>query len=201
MAFDTDTLRMAAAWSALDKDENFINWRGIQFNGEHQIPSANCGSHRLRQPHRSGSGQPRGRLLPRRSARCWGVTAGSMVPCLCDWGKFRGLYHHGQQVVLSYTIGGTEILELPGLSAESPQEPPLFVRTFNIGPRERDLRLQVAEHPAEAKSLQLQIDEATHSVRFGPLAAARVNRKPAPTAPLPSTALHTWKFLTGRSST
>ena len=40
MMFDTDTLRMAAAWSAPDPpsaEQNFIDWRGIQFNGEHQI--------------------------------------------------------------------------------------------------------------------------------------------------------------------
>ena len=37
LVFDTDTLRMAAAWSGSTKGENFIDWRGIQFNGEHQI--------------------------------------------------------------------------------------------------------------------------------------------------------------------
>ena len=37
MIFDTDTLRLAAAWSRFGKAENFIEWRGIQFNGEHQI--------------------------------------------------------------------------------------------------------------------------------------------------------------------
>ncbi len=29
-----------------------------------------------------------------------------------DWAKFRGLYHHGQQVILAYTVGATEVLEL-----------------------------------------------------------------------------------------
>lgn len=37
MVFDTDTLRVAAAWRASDNGENFIDWRGIQLNGEHQI--------------------------------------------------------------------------------------------------------------------------------------------------------------------
>src|SRR5262249_38308613 len=36
MVFDTDTLRVAAGWSAAAKSAtNFIDWRGIQFNGEH----------------------------------------------------------------------------------------------------------------------------------------------------------------------
>ena len=44
MLFDEDTLRVAAAWSALDlprgegaAPDHFINWRGIQLNGEHGI--------------------------------------------------------------------------------------------------------------------------------------------------------------------
>ena len=34
MIFDTDTLRMAAQWSAEEAGERFIDWRGIQFNGD-----------------------------------------------------------------------------------------------------------------------------------------------------------------------
>lgn len=172
MAFDTDTLRMAAAWSAQDKDENFINWRGIQFNGEHQIHPQIVGRIAYANPIGPGWGSPAAGSF-RDDQRVLGRDGRWYGPLPRDWGKFRGLYHHGQQVVLSYTIGGAEILELPGLSAEAPQEPPLFVRTFNIGPRERDLVLQVAEHPAEAKTLRLQVDAAAHSVRFGPLAAAQ----------------------------
>jgi hypothetical protein len=51
MLFDTDTLRMAAGWSnsadegkskqrsSTPSGQNFIDWRGIQFNGEHGIES------------------------------------------------------------------------------------------------------------------------------------------------------------------
>ena len=38
MVFDTDTLRAAAGWSGSGgTSENFIDWQGIQFNGEHGV--------------------------------------------------------------------------------------------------------------------------------------------------------------------
>ncbi len=42
MLFDTDTLRFAAGWNAIDgpkaqSSTNFIDWKGIQFNGEHGV--------------------------------------------------------------------------------------------------------------------------------------------------------------------
>jgi len=48
----------------------------------------------------------------------------------------------GDRVLVSYTVGDTEVLEMPGLAATSPT--PVFSRAFNVGPRRRDLVLQVA---------------------------------------------------------
>ncbi len=49
-------------------------------------------------------------------------------PLSKDQGRWRGHYVNGAKVVLSYTLGKTEILELPGYEAGS------FTRTFRVGP-------------------------------------------------------------------
>src|SRR4029078_4658173 len=58
-------------------------------------------------------------------------------------GKFRGLYHHGEQVVLSYTAGATAVLEKPGLIARD-GSPPIFTRMLQLGPRDKELTCIIA---------------------------------------------------------
>ena len=58
------------------------------------------------------------------------------------WAHYRGLYHNGNRVILSYTVGTTRRARSPGL--ETPRTMPIFTRSFEIGPRERELVLQVA---------------------------------------------------------
>jgi hypothetical protein len=45
-----------------------------------------------------------------------------------DWAHHKGFYQHGRQVVLHYTVGGVEMLELPGF--ESVEGRPVFTRTI-----------------------------------------------------------------------
>ena len=56
------------------------------------------------------------------------------------WAHYQGLYHHGDQVILAYTVGTTEILETPGLETD-PAHPdvPIFTRTLEIGPSPHEL--------------------------------------------------------------
>jgi hypothetical protein len=59
--------------------------------------------------------------------------------------------------VLSYTVGQTEVLELPGIvTGAGDTGPPTFTRTFNIGPRPQQLVLQVADHPAKSARLRIE---------------------------------------------
>jgi hypothetical protein len=59
-----------------------------------------------------------------------------------DWAHFKGVYHHGNQLVLSYTVGDASVLELPGY--ERSGEAIAFSRTLNIGKSSNDLRLRLA---------------------------------------------------------
>jgi putative heme-binding domain-containing protein len=146
MIFDTDTLRVAAAWQSDKHGENFIDWRGIQFNGEHQIHPRIVGTITCANSTGPGWADPATESFAD-DQRTEGRDGRRYGPLPRQWARFRGMYHHGQQVVLSYTVGNTEVLELPRLSNSADEHgSPAVLRTFNVGPRDRDLVLQVAEH-------------------------------------------------------
>jgi len=138
MLYDADTLRVAAAWSASDSGDNFIDWRGIQLNGEHQIHPRVVGQIGCSNSNGPGWGDSKGSF--RDDRRVEGRDGRRYGPLPREWAKYRGLYQHGQQVVVAYSVGSTDVLELPSVldGEESPQGP-LFLRTFNFGPRDRDL--------------------------------------------------------------
>lgn len=146
--FDTDTLRMAANWSSVSPSpSSFTDWEGIQFNGRHGVHPRIVG--KVTTTNRSGPGwaQPNtGSFVDEQ--RILGRDGRRYGPLPRDWAKYRGMYHFGQQVVLSYSVGTTEILELPRVwIPDQPGAQARFCRTFNIGPRDRDLLLNVADVP------------------------------------------------------
>lgn len=150
MIFDTDTLRAAAAWNGSgSSDENFIDWQGIQFNGAHGVHPRIVGQTAFANSTGPGWGNPATGAFTD-DQRVLGRDGKRYGPLPREWATFKGQYHHGQQVVLSYSIGTTDVLELPRLmTRDEPKSAPLFLRTFQIGPRDRDLLLQVAEHPSQ----------------------------------------------------
>ncbi len=179
MMFDTDTLRMAAAWSAQDPpsaEQNFIDWRGIQFNGEHQIHPHVTGTVTASNATGPGWANPATNQFVD-DQRVLGRDGRMYGPLPRDWGQFRGVYYYGQQVVLSYTIDGTDVLESPSLLNADDKSPPTFLRTFNIGPRTRDLTLQIAEQEKAIVSGTVPAAGDGHhdavtaaAVKFGPAA-------------------------------
>lgn len=59
---------------------------------------------------------------------------------------------HGNQFVLSYSVGATKVLESPG--SEEAESIGALTRTLNLGPRAKDLILQVARGiPGQTKFL------------------------------------------------
>jgi putative heme-binding domain-containing protein len=180
--FEHDTLRAAAAWraepSAAKDGPSFIDWEGINFNGKHQVHPHVVGQVQFSNPTGPGWANPEtGKFDDPRQLGRDGKRYG---PLPREWGKFRGFYQHGEKVVLSYTVGETQILEMPGMIAEPgqlPTEPdakatksestvkfedPIYTRTFQIGPRAGGLRLQVAQIPVDAnlvKSITHKADD------------------------------------------
>lgn len=64
-------------------------------------------------------------------------------PLPANWAKFKGLYQHGEQVILNYTVGGTEIFELPGFEVTNGIT--TWTRTFHIEKSSSPLTLYLCE--------------------------------------------------------
>jgi hypothetical protein len=63
-----------------------------------------------------------------------------------DWAKYRGLFRNGQNVVLSYSVGTANVLDLPGL--EQRDGLALFTRTLHIDRAVRPLTALICEDQA-----------------------------------------------------
>ncbi|MDB6149540.1 MAG: Cytochrome c [Chthoniobacter sp.] len=123
--FDPELMRVSAAWAG-----GFLKWPRGRGGLEGQI--APDGELRMRTGYAAGwsdgeiTDDPRPQHqgnLPRKTA------------------KWRGLYVHGDKVLLSYTVGVTPVLELPGYDAEAKT----FTRTFAMPKIAGALTLLVAE--------------------------------------------------------
>ena len=128
--FDTELLRVSAAWSggwlqlagrAYADDSNDYPWMGgtLRFQTPPAPGWARDGA--LEDPRPA----PRDGPLPR------------------DWAKFRGLYVHGERVILSYTVGPFPVLETHGVDKH--EESLGFTRTLELGPTDRALTLVLGD--------------------------------------------------------
>ena len=134
--YEHDTLRLAAAWTG----DGFIDWQGINFNGKHQVHPRIAGEVLVANPLGPGWADPEtGSFVDPRPRGRDGRPYG---PLPRGWAHYRGLYHNGNRVIVSYTIGTTTVLESPGLETRS--DKPIVTRAFELGPRSRELVLQVA---------------------------------------------------------
>src|SRR5262249_49802661 len=71
------------------------------------------------------------------------------------WAQYKGLYHFGNQVILSYIVGDAAILEMPAyemLPASKDQTggKVVFSRTLDVGRSAHDLLMRVAPHGTAA---------------------------------------------------
>ncbi len=137
MMFDHDTMRMAAAWTG----EGFIDWNGINFNGRHAIHPRVNGEVRFANPVGPGWANPETGKFD--DPRLCGRDDKPYGPLPRAWAQYRGLYHHGNQTILSYTVGDAKILESPAYETTTDGKV-IYTRTLNIGKSERDLVMRVA---------------------------------------------------------
>ena len=61
------------------------------------------------------------------------------------WAKYRGLYLYERQVVLSYTVGDTTVLELPGVERHGDRV--VFTRTFRVSASDKPLHILLCDYP------------------------------------------------------
>jgi hypothetical protein len=204
MIWDHDTLRVAAGWSR-DGEGEFIDWNGIHFNGRHQIHPRIVGRLHLANPTGPGWARPQTNSFDD-DQRVVGRDGRRYGPLPRDWARFLGLYHHGQHTIVSYQIGDTRVLELPGLARLSSiasaaarsseatnadsradlvegQQAPIFLRTMNVDARSQDLVVQIAQETAENLRLVAVSGETAAAAGTIALTAESAGDRDAPAAP------------------
>ena len=135
--YDHDTMRFAAAWSGT----GFIDWKGIHFNGQHQVHPKLAGDVLFANPVGPGWADPATGSF--KDPRPLGRDKRPYGPLPKEWAQFRGVYHFGDQTIVSYTVGDAAILELAGAETDA-KAGAVFTRTLEIGKSSRDLLARVA---------------------------------------------------------
>ena len=116
--FDTDLCRMAAGWTG-----GYITTHGVAFDGAHGHHPAIVGEQKFGTAQVPGVAGADGAFKDTRE-----VKFGPMDKSVAHWG---GLYVNGNDVLLTYTVGGsTKISEQPGSVAADGQV--AFTRTFKL---------------------------------------------------------------------
>ena len=82
-----------------------------------------------------------------------------------DRAKYKGRFVHGEKTILRYTVGSTEILEMPAI--EKVGDTVVFSRTLNIGKTSKEMTARVLNTPGREVALLGQGDAAGDALRIG----------------------------------
>lgn len=128
--YDHDTMRLAAIYTG----DEFIDWKGIAFDGSHGTHTSIVGERILVNPDRPGWAHPEtGSWDP---IRVKGKDGRLFGPLPKNWVKFVGLHKSDQGYSLKYKVGSTLVEEnLVGGSEQT--------RTFVVGPTSTQLKVRL----------------------------------------------------------
>lgn len=134
MIFDTELLRMVAGWNGAQYvlTGTVYDWR----HGPHPYLD---GKPVFETPVAPGWSRDGSLSDPR---------AEGFGPLPADWAKYKGRYMFGDKVVLRYSVGETEVFEMPGLQSDWGVE--TLSRTIELGPTKEALILEVASAKGSA---------------------------------------------------
>ncbi len=136
MIFDHDLMRVAGGWTG----DGFIDWNGILLNDKHETYPRTIGKLHFETPIGPGWANPETGSFedPRFRAR----DGRAFGPLPKNWSDYKGLYHHGDKIIISYAVGNSNILEKLGREISGNQI--VFTRTLNISPSSYLLKMKVA---------------------------------------------------------
>lgn len=137
MVYDEDTMRVAAAYSG----GQFIDWKGIAFDGSHGTHSSIAGEPTFITPDAPAWKNPNDGSWA--DSRIVGRDGRRFGPLPSDWVHYKGMSYHGSQVVIHYTVGEAKILESPSVIEYGAT--PVFVRTLNVEKSPHDLVTKLPE--------------------------------------------------------
>jgi cytochrome c5 len=143
MIFDHDLMRVAGGYTG----EGFIDWNAILLNDKHETYPRTVGKLHFETPVGAGWANPvTGKFDDPRFVARDGRAFG---PLPKSWANYKGLYHHEDDIIISYTVGEAAILEKFGFIGSS-----VFTRTLNIAPSNAILKMRVA-NADNAKNVRL----------------------------------------------
>lgn len=152
VCFDTNMVRYAGGWTG-----GWLKLMGTPFDGTHRPPEgsrpAPIGTYVLETATNTpGWGKPGSGSFddPRDEP---------YLPMPADWVKWRGIYIHGDHVVLSYTVGSCAVLESPWYDSNGAAGS--FTRTFKIAPNDQAMEMLAADEKGELTTVA---DQTTVSV-------------------------------------
>src|SRR5688572_13118188 len=161
VCFDTDLLRFSAGWTG-----GFLRWYPER-DGLERNPTIDG---RIHFRNAAGPGWTATDSFADPRAQAYG-------PLPVTVGRYGGLFLNGSNVVLSYSVGGCEILELPGFVRLGPEA--VFTRTLNVGKASTRLTARVLAcegreprlQTTKAGTLRLTSESANRALAFDGLPA------------------------------
>ena len=148
--FEHDSMRVAGVWQG----DGFIDWKGVHFDGKHVVRPRTIGAPILETKDEPGWANPETGTFD--DLRFKGPDGLRYGPLPRKWAHYKGLYKHGNQTVISYTIGDADILESHELAKDG-----AFVRQLNIGKSTKHLRVRLANagtkvHVSQAPDIKVR---------------------------------------------
>ncbi len=134
MIYDHDTMRVAAGTTG-----DFVDWKGIAFDGSHGTHTSIKGEKHFINPVGPGWASPEGNWD---DARLEGKDHLHYGPLAKKWVEYLGMYVHGNQIVISSKVAGTQVWETPSFIEK--ENTTVFVRSLEIAASAQPLLLRVA---------------------------------------------------------
>lgn len=167
--FDHDLLRFTGFWTGA----GFIDYEDILLNDRHNIFPRTVGEIQVENPITPGWANPADGTF--KDPRFVAVDGRPFGPLPREWAHYKGLYYHGDRVVIHYTVGDAKILETYDLETSGDQ--PVISRTLNISSSSGPLTLRVAPFEAGVRKLgqgTLAVEKNYHVLKLKAGEAARV---------------------------
>lgn len=134
--FDHDLLRFTGFWTG----EGFIDYEDILLDDQHNVYPRTVGSVQIENPVTPGWANPKTNSFA--DPRFVAVDGRPFGPLPREWAHYKGLYVHGDRMIIRYTVDDAVVLETYDL--EDAGEPAVLSRTLNVAARSAPLAMRVA---------------------------------------------------------
>ena len=166
LAYDHDLMRVAAIWTG----DKFCDWRSIGMDGSHGSHPKIVGDKFLVNAKSPGWAKPGTDDFT--DPRFLGRDNKPYGPLPRDWTHYKGLYHHGENVIVKYTVGQREVLEMADLASEAPL---IVARNFRIGSGKQSMLLSLGKGADDGEVIK---GKAKQPIAFVPLAGGLSSAPP-----------------------